>query len=206
MKLGAGRTPRSRNRAFPVEYLLAAACLISAIVLGYSEFQDSFELTQGGEPIQLLAAGDRHSYAMLVLAIFAVGALLVAVGAGSKPAATAVALAGATALVLFLAIDLPKVNQIGDLNEAGQFLAQAKAEPADGFWLSLLGALGLALSGAALATLSAAQLMLIGRGNRTPASAQPAVGDPATNGDPPAEAHGGRSRESTPPRARRRTP
>ena len=152
----------------------------------------------------MLAAGDRHSYAMLVLAIFAIGALLVAVGAGSKPAATAVALAGATALVLFLAIDLPKVNQIGDLNDAGQFLAQAKAEPADGFWLSLLGALGLALSGAALATLSPEQLMLFGRGSRTPASSQVPGGDPATNGEPPVDAHGGRSRESTPPTTRRR--
>ncbi len=39
----------------------------------------------------------RHNYAMLVLAMFAIGALLVAVGAGSKPAAVAVAVAGVVA-------------------------------------------------------------------------------------------------------------
>jgi hypothetical protein len=194
---GAGR----RRRGIPIEYLLAVACLVSACVLGYSDFGTSFELTQGGEPIQELAAGDRHSYAMLVLAIFAIGALFVAVGAGSKPAATAVALAGATALILFLAIDLPKANQIGDLNEAGQFLAQAKAEPAAGFWLSLLGALGLAISGGALATLPPEQLLMFGRGTRVPASAAPSHPRAGPNGE--VDVHQRRARESSAPTSRR---
>lgn len=150
---------------------LALGCLLSAAVLGASELGTTFELTQGGEPIRQLAAGDRHYYAMLVLAIFAAGALLVAVGSGSKPAATAVAVAGAVALLIFLSVDLPKANQVGDLNEAGQFLAQAKAEPRAAFWLSVLGALGLATAGAALATLRPEQIALFSKREGQPQGA-----------------------------------
>jgi predicted membrane metal-binding protein len=167
---------RARARRIPVEYLLAAGCLVSAIVLGYSDFRTSFDVvTPGGEPQLSLAAGDRHHYAMLVLAIFAVGALLVAVGSGSKPAAIAVGIAGGVALILFLAIDLPKANQVGAINDIGGFLPTAKAVPQDGFWLSLLGAIGLAASGAALATLDPEQLQLFGRDRRGPADASEAA-------------------------------
>ncbi len=153
---------RPRLGTIPVEYLLACGCLVSAIVLGLSDLATTFELTQGGELKDTLDAGDRHNYAMLVLAIFAIGALLIAVGAGSKPAAVAVAVAGVVALLLFLIVDLPKANNVGAITEP-IFFAEAKAEPAAGFWLSLLGALGLAVSGAALATLSPEQLMMTGR-------------------------------------------
>jgi hypothetical protein len=146
----------------PVEYLLVLGCLVSAIVLALSDLGTTFELTQAGELKDTLDAGDRHNYAMLVLGLFAIGALLVAVGAGSKPAAVAVAVAGVAALLIFLIVDLPKANNVGAITEP-IFFAEAKAEPAAGFWLSLLGALGLAVSGAALATLEPSQLMLVGR-------------------------------------------
>lgn len=157
-----GEARPAPRRGVSVAHLLALACLGSAIVLGASEFGTTFELTQGGEPLRELAAADRHRYAMLVLAVFAVGALLVALGSGSKAAAGAVAITGAVALLLFLTIDLPKANQVGDLNESGQFLAQAEAEPKEAFWLSLLGALGLAAAGAALATLRPDQIAVFG--------------------------------------------
>lgn len=166
----AGEEPRrpeeprpSASRGITIAHLLALACLGSAIVLGASEFGITFELVgAGGEPLRELTAADRHRYAMLVLAGFAVGALMVAVGSGSKAAAVAVAAAGVAALLLFLTIDLPKSNQVGDLTEAGEFVV-AKAEPRGAFWLSLLGALGLATAGAALATLRPDQIALFGR-------------------------------------------
>lgn len=187
---------RRRPRRLPVEYLLALACLIAAVVLGASEFANSFTLTQGGEPIQQLGAGDRHSYAMLILAIFAVASLGVALATGSKPAAMGVAIAGAVALILFLAIDLPKANQIGSLSSQGEFLAAAKAEPAAGFWLSLLGSVALTAAGAAIATLEPEQLQIFGRGERR-AGPSPA---PAENPEPPLPGDAPRSR--TAPRER----
>ena len=72
-----------------------------------------------------------------MLAGFALIALVIAVAAGSKPAATAVAICGAGALLIFL--------------------------PAAGFWLELAGALVLAICGGALATLSSDQLRAFAR-------------------------------------------
>ena len=108
----------------------------------------------------MIDASDRHSYALLVLALFAIFALAVTVMSGSKPAAFAVAAAGAVALLIFLLGDLPRAGQIGTLDDPRQSFIDAEAVPQAGFWLELLGALGLAVSGAALATLTPEQLSL----------------------------------------------
>ncbi len=48
-----------------------------AVALGISEFMTTFEFTPpGGEPLQEQLAGDRHGYAMLLLAAFAVTSTL----------------------------------------------------------------------------------------------------------------------------------
>ena len=61
-------------------------------------------------------------------------------------------------------IDLPNAGQVGTLEDARQSFIDAEAIPRAGFWLELLGALGLALSGGALATMSPEQLASL-RGN-----------------------------------------
>ena len=157
--------PKKRERRAlripAVEILLPIACLASALVLGFSELMTTFELTPpGGEPLQVIEASDRHSYALLILALFAIFALAVTVMSGSKAAAFAVAAAGAVALLIFLLGDLPRAGQIGTLDDPRQSFIDAEAVPQAGFWLELLGALGLAVSGAALATLTPEQLSL----------------------------------------------
>jgi hypothetical protein len=164
-----GRKPRRRRKARPrrtlripaAEILLPIACLASALVLGMSELLTTFELTPpGGEPLEVIDASERHSYALLILAMFAIFTLAVAVMSGSKPAAFAVAAAGAVALLIFLLGDLPRAGQIGTLDDPAQSFIDAEAVPQAGFWLELIGALGLAVSGAALATLTPEQLAL----------------------------------------------
>ena len=91
--------------------LLPLAVLISAIVLFASELMTTFEFTPQGGEVQLeQQAADRHGNALMVVAAFAVIALVVAVLTGSKPAATAVAVAGVVALLIFLLLDLPDAN------------------------------------------------------------------------------------------------
>ena len=154
----------SRQRILRAAYLLPVACVASAAVLGASEFMNTFALRPpGGETQQVLGAGSRHAYALLVLAGFAVIALAVTVLTGSKPAAVAVGLAGAAALLLFLIVDLPHVNQEGTpgslfSSTPGPVIGDLKAYPASGFWLEMLGALALAVTGGALATLRPEQL------------------------------------------------
>ncbi|MSO41998.1 MAG: hypothetical protein EXQ70_08950 [Solirubrobacterales bacterium] len=143
--------------------LLVFACAGAAAMLAASEFMTTFELTTpGGEALQASDAADRHNYAILVLAIFALAALLVAVGTGSQVAAFAVAASGLVALMIFLIGDLPDANKVGALDNATESFTNAKAVPQLGFWLELAGSLLLAVCGAALATLKPEQLKLAG--------------------------------------------
>jgi hypothetical protein len=161
----ADRPPRARRRLRP-ERLLPFMCTAAAAALLASEFMTTFELTgadlASSNTTCTLDAASRHHFALGVLAIFAVVALVVAVMGASKPAAIGVAIAGVIALLLFLIVDLPDANSSGTLPDScttvpGSLLV-GKAEPQAGFWLELVGALALAISGIALATLSPAQL------------------------------------------------
>ena len=179
-----GRTARAGERRMPpVEVLLAIAVFVSALVLGLSELLTPFELTPpGGEPLQVVEAGDRHSYALFVLAVFAVVALGITVMSGSKPAAFAVAAAGAIALLIFLLGDLPDAGKIGTLDDPSQSFIDAEAVPKAGFWLELLGALSLAVAGAALATLTPEQLAMGERWRERREKRRAAEEKAATNG------------------------
>jgi hypothetical protein len=174
----------------------------------------TFELTeQGGQGLCTIDAADRHQFALGVLAIFAVAAVLVAVLWASKPAAMAVAIAGLLALLLFLIIDLPKVNNVGALEgcspaTTSTFL-EAKAVPRAGFWLEMVGALALALSGAALATLSREQLASLRPRSLAPATrrarARPGanrqrISDPSTDAPTPTHDSPAERRTHTAPR------
>lgn len=160
-----------------VEYLLPFACAAAAICVGASEFMDTFrfELGPGGEAERTISASSRHSYALLVLAVFALFALTVAVLTGSRPAAVAVAVSGALSLLFFLLVDLPDVGQQGTVDDPSRVFLSSEAEPADGFWLQMIGTVALAVSGAALATLRPEQLRMLvwggreGRDEATPA-------------------------------------
>jgi hypothetical protein len=178
---------RSKRRRLPrVEQLLPLACLGGAGLLILSEFMTTFRFDAAGETtLKLSEAGDRHAYAMLVLGVFAIAGVLIALRNGSKPAAVAVAIAGITALLLFLVIDLPDAGKVGTFDAPDTPFTQAEAKPEDGFWISLIGALTLAVCGAALATLTGSQLRALG-------------GRFAKEAPPPRTAAGGRSEGESP--------
>ena len=192
------------------ERLLPFACLAAAIVLGASELMTTFQLSATGNvPLCLVDGTDRHHLAQLVLAGFGGLATIGAVLGGSRPAARATAAAGVLALLIFLIVDLPAANNVGSVSSACDLAASlqtAKAIPQAGFWLELLGSLGLAVSGLALATLTPSQLgslrprWLVGSGTPPADDAdegslrrrllRPAPGNPGPDGKEP-----GRDRE-----------
>jgi len=156
--------PPLRTRSQRPERLLPFACIAAATALFASELMTTFQFVPpGGGPPCTQQAADRHHFAIAVLAVFAVGAVIAAVLGASKPAAISVAVAGLLALLLFLIVDLPDANKTGTLGDSctsipGQPFFDAKAMPQAGFWLEMVGALALALSGAALAALTSDQL------------------------------------------------
>jgi hypothetical protein len=140
------------------ETLLVLACAAAAAMLGVSQFTDIFHLTPpGGEALKAIQASDQHGYATLVLAIFALLLLVVSLAFRGEQlgqvAAVAIAVCGLVALLIFLIGDLPKVNNIGTLDDPRQSFIDAEAKPVAGFWLELVGALVLTVCGAALATM-----------------------------------------------------
>lgn len=164
--------------------LLVFACAAAAAILAASEFMTTFQLTPpGGEaldvPQHVTEAADRHNYALLVLAVFALIALAVSVYTGSQVATFAVAAAGVIALLIFLIGDLPDANRIGTFDDRRESFIDAKAEPQPGFWLALIGSLLLALCGAALATLPSGQFGFVR--DTLKGAGSPKGGDTATS-------------------------
>jgi len=156
-----------RERAGRAERLLPWACFAAAAVLFASQLMTIFEFTPpGAEPLQERSVIEDHGHALLVVAAFAAIATALAVWAGSKPAAMAVAAMGVFALLFFLLTDLPDAGQVGTLDSAQGSFIDAEAIPQEGFWLEMLGALALAFTGAALATMSSEQLASLRPGTK----------------------------------------
>jgi len=140
------------------ELILPLTVVVAAVALGASEFMTTFEFAPpGGDPVSDQLAGDRHGYAMLLLAVFAVAALVIAVAGGQRTAAWATAGFGVAALALFLVVDLPDVNKIGDIEVAGLGLTTAEAVPQPGFWLEAGASIALGLAAIAFAGQGAEQ-------------------------------------------------
>ena len=158
------------RRLLRAELLLPVTIVLAAIALGVSEFLTTFELTPpGGEPLDEVTAADQHSYALLMLAVFAVAAMMLAVATGLRAFAFACAGFGIAALLIFLIVDLPDAGKLGTLGGDSEFtFSTAKAEPQAGFVLEAIGSVVLGLAGLAFATLRSHQLQaplaLFGRG------------------------------------------
>lgn len=149
------------------ERLLPWACLAAAVVLFASQLMTLFEFTPpGAEPLEARSVIEDHGHALFIVSTFAALATIVAVWVPSKPAAMAVAAMGGLALLFFLLSDLPDAGQVGTLDDARQSFIDAETIPQEGFWLEMLGALALAFTGAALATMQTEQLAALRPGAR----------------------------------------
>jgi len=187
--------------------LLPIGCAGGAVMLAASSLMDMFHLNGAGavgetNTLAIATATDQHGYSTMVLAVFALIALIAAVLTGSKPAAAAVAVSGAASLLIFLLIDLPDAGVVGSLSDTSQNFLNAKAQPANGFWIELIGALLLSICGAALATFTPDQLrQLIGGGglkkNQTEAGKPAAPKAKTSEAEAETSAAGGAKAEHT---------
>jgi hypothetical protein len=178
------------SRFLRAEYILPLTIVAAAVMLGVSEFMTTFQFTPpGAEPLRSQLASDRHSYALLLLAIFTVATMLIALVTGLRAAAVATAVFGVAALLLFLVIDLPDAGKLGDLEDPTFGLANVRAEPQTGFWLEAVGGVVLGLASVAFATLRPRQLLTPLAGFRRREEADepaPDKAEKATKGSKPA--------------------
>jgi hypothetical protein len=127
---------------------LAIAAVAGAICLVVATFSTIIEITVGttsniADRDTHLSGLDRHSVALIVIALFAV---VMAAGAlrGARPAMAAIAVAGIAVLLIALIGDLPDVHKTGVI---GQLYDNARANPRIGYYLETLGGALLLLAG-----------------------------------------------------------
>jgi hypothetical protein len=99
-----------------------------------------------------LSGWDRHGPALAIIAIFAL-VLLVGALRGARPAAIAVAALGLVALLIAVVGDVPDLDKTGFI---GEVYEDAAAGPKAGFYLETLGAVLLLAGGGLMAVLSGA--------------------------------------------------
>jgi hypothetical protein len=93
-----------------------------------------------------ISGWERHGPALLVIGAFAL-VMLVGAARGARPAMVAVFACGLAALVVALGLDLPHLDDTG---QVGRLYTDASAGPEVGFWLEVVGGVLLVLCGAGL--------------------------------------------------------
>jgi hypothetical protein len=160
---GMAAARRAIRRANPVRAGVLAAALAGVAALVAASFTTVIRITVGTTTRLAsldteLSGWDRHGPGLLVIAGFALVMLAGAYGGGARPAMAAVAVCGAAALVVALGLDLPHLDDTG---QVGRLYDDAAAGARAGFWLEVAG--GVLLVAAGLGMLAATR----GRAQRT---------------------------------------
>jgi hypothetical protein len=134
-----------------VRIALITAAVAGAVCLIIATFSTVIEITVGttskiADRDTHLSGWDRHSFALVLIALFA---LVMTVGAwrGARPAMAALAVAGIAVLLIALVGDLPDVHKTGVI---GELYDNARANPKVGYYLETLGGALLLLAGGGL--------------------------------------------------------
>lgn len=143
--------PAGSGTVRAVRIVLAVAALAGVVSLVVATFSTIIEITVGttssiaGRDTEL-SGYDRHSVALLLIALFA---LAMTAGAlrGARPAMAALAVAGIAVLLIALIGDLPDVHKTGVI---GELYDNARANPRLGYYLETLGGALLLLAGGGL--------------------------------------------------------
>lgn len=151
---------RLRSRAVPrleapVRLGFLACGAVGAVLLIVADFSTLYEVSAITAVVKRVSAGSQHTYALVVLGLFA-GAMVWGVATGrSRPAMFALAAIGVIVALIVLIGDLHNVSRAGVI---GKYYSNAKASPKSGFYLETLGSALLLISGGGLLVLTAPRL------------------------------------------------
>jgi hypothetical protein len=118
------------NASFVLGAGLAGAAFAGAILLILADLSTLIEIKVLTVSKESISGGSHHSYALLILGIFALPMAYGATRGDSRPAMAALAAIGLVALVIMLAVDLPDIHKTGVI---GQRFTDASASPKTGF-------------------------------------------------------------------------
>ncbi len=151
--------------------VLAALALVGAGLLVVAELSPLYTVVVGAlqTPRRSVSGGSNHGYALAVVALAAIAMTLGALR-GARAAAVALLALGAVALFVALVVDLPDTRASGTLRESVAF-SQAHARAARGFTLELVGAIALMLAGVGLFVLERPAVAREAERRRPPAAA-----------------------------------
>lgn len=157
---GSEAARRRRPAAFPsvvaLRWALGLVGLIGVLLLVVSTFTTVVQIKVlttsdlSGQKTRITGM-DLHGIALLLVAAFAL-VMLYGATRGALPAMLAVAATGLLALALIVGLDVPELDNTGQLTA---FYEDVSAGAASGFYAETLGAVLLLLSGGALAVLRA---------------------------------------------------
>jgi hypothetical protein len=136
--------------------LATAVAVLGGLMLLYAETLDLYRiLTPSGSVSNATGSvrtgSDQHSWAFAVMGVAGIAAVMLARVTRERLPALAAAMLGVIALVVALAVDLPDVTASGVTTD----LEVGDAEPGNGFWVEVAGALVMTAGAAALAFLLA---------------------------------------------------
>jgi hypothetical protein len=134
--------------------LATAVAVLGGLLLLYAETLDLYRiLTPSGSVSNATGSvrtgSDQHSWAFAVMGVAGTAAVVLARVTRERLPALAAAMLCVIALVVALAVDLPDVTAAGVTTD----LEVGDAEPGDGFWVEVAGALVMTAGAAALASL-----------------------------------------------------
>jgi hypothetical protein len=139
--LSLPRPPAAVRRYLPlVLLLLAALALIVAEFLVFRVIRAVTVVPAGGTT----TGGSHHGYALAVVGVATVPMAIGAVLGGSRPACAALVVLGAVALGIVMLVDLPT---LGDAGLIGRTYDLAQAHPSTGFYVELIAAIVLLMTG-----------------------------------------------------------
>jgi hypothetical protein len=127
---------------------ILAGSLLGALLLVVAEFTTLFtvHVETSSQPIETVATGSHHSYALLLIAIV-VAVLAIAVWRDtSRPALLAIGLLGVVALLIALLGDLPDAHASGLAGSSTTHYVDASSTPSAGLYLETLGAVVLVIT------------------------------------------------------------
>jgi hypothetical protein len=134
--------------------LATAVAVLGGLLLLYAETLDLYRIVTPSGSVSnatgsVRTGSDQHSWAFAVIGVAGAAAAVLGWVTRERLPALAAAMLGVIALVVALAVDLPDVTASGVTTD----LEVGDAEPGDGFWVEIAGALVMTAGAAALAGL-----------------------------------------------------